>query len=65
MIDFKTDKGKDRTWFMKHILNGNNRDFNDKDFFPMVQFVRGNRLYYVVMKDSIEYSYMDIVVVEK
>ena len=26
----------------------------------MVQFVRGNRLYYVVLKNTIEYSYMEM-----
>jgi hypothetical protein len=44
----------------KHSLNGNNKDFHDTDFFPMVQFVRSKRLYYVVLKQTIEYSYMEI-----
>ena len=26
----------------------------------MVQFVRENRLYYIVLKEAIEYAYMDI-----
>jgi hypothetical protein len=44
----------------KFTENGNSADFNDNDYFPMVQFVRNKRLYYLVMKQEIEYSYMDI-----